>query len=155
MYHINGNTPNVRLSDREAALYIESADQASCGRKQINWKYLAAIDYVRYKHDLSQATNQSILQLADLFIVENKVDTPYAKKRYVHRSLNEVLNQLAFNPKENMEVRRYLHSFDNVGLANGKIFPIDRDSSNWHYIDTITPAAIDSYNKYGIFPSIT
>ncbi|MEN6462884.1 MAG: glucosaminidase domain-containing protein, partial [Syntrophomonas sp.] len=42
-----------------------------------------------------------------------------------------------------------------VGLANGKIFPIDRDSSNWHYIDTITPAAIDSYNKYGIFPSIT
>jgi flagellum-specific peptidoglycan hydrolase FlgJ len=155
MYHINANTPHVRLSDREAALYIESADQASCGRTQINWQYLAAIDYVRYKHDLSKATNQSILQLADLFIVKNKVDAPYAKKRYDHRSLNEVLIQLAFNPKEIMEVRRYLHGFNNVGLADGKIFPLDRDSSNWHYIDSITPFAIASYNKYGVFPSIT
>lgn len=154
MHHINANTPHIRLSDREAALYIESADQASRGRTQINWQYLAAIDYVRYKHDLSQATNQSILQLADLFIVTNQTATPYAKKRY-HRSLNEVLNQLAFNLKDNMEVRRYLHSFNNVGLVNGKIFPIDRDSSNWHYINAITPAAIASYNKYGIFPSIT
>ncbi len=155
MYHITANTPQIPLSDSEAALYIESADQASRGRTQINWQYLMAIDYVRYKHDLSQATNQSILQLAELFIVKNEADTSPSQPGYTHRSLNEVLNQLAFSPKENMEVRGYLHNFKNVGLANGKIFPIDENSSHWHYIDSITPAAIESYNTYGIFPSIT
>lgn len=40
-------------------------------------------------------------------------------------------------------------------MVNGSAYILDKDSSNWQCIDSITQSAIDSYHEYGIFPSIT
>lgn len=113
---------------------------------------MAAIDYVRYQHDLSRASQPSVKELADLFIIEKYANS---KTIYGHRSLEEVLNQLAFDGEQIAEARKCLHDISNVGMVGESAFIIDQNSSQHQYIDSITGAAIDSYNQYGIYPSIT
>lgn len=143
---------HISLSNSDIMLYIETADEASQGKLQVNWKNLAAIDGVRYKRDFSKATSESIRELADIFI-EKKSTSHYDKGRgYRLKSIDEILVELRFDEKQTNNVHKYLVDLEHEGLNKKRLAP---DSPYMEFIDEITDEAIAMYNEYGVFPSIT
>lgn len=66
--YFKARNDHIRLQDLKIGFYIEMADEASRGKGQVNWKYLAAIDGVRYKNKFSKVDKNSLTELADYFI---------------------------------------------------------------------------------------
>lgn len=157
MIHMVYSCDHLHLKDFNAVFYINAADQASQNRIQINWKYLAAIDCIRYKHDFSRANYNSLKSVADMFVINNQADNQSAtgSHHYSLRSLPEVLDRLSFSPRERVQVYVYLRDLDNVGLVNNQACLLDKNSSHIKFIDRISKSAIKTYRQYGILPSIT
>jgi flagellum-specific peptidoglycan hydrolase FlgJ len=133
----------INFTGADALIYIQAADEASQGKVQVNWQYLAAIDGVRYHNDFHKANRENILALGNLFISENPDTT--AKSKYILLSLEEVMDKLCLNKREKATVYSYLKNLQKMG----------NDTSHFHFIDQIRDGAIDNFQKYGILPSIT
>ncbi len=142
--HVNVKGINVNL-------YINTADDASKGKVQVNWKELAAIDGVRYKNDFSKVDKEKLKQLADMFVAKNTSGNNIGKSNYKLVNLDEILDKLSFEKKEKEKVHKYLEDLKFVALNSHLI----EDSSYGKFIDELTPQAIEIYNKYGVLPSIT
>nr|WP_291565141.1 MULTISPECIES: glucosaminidase domain-containing protein [unclassified Clostridium] len=141
---------NIILSDSEINLYINAADDVSKGKLQVNWKYLAAIDGVRYKKDFSKVNTENLKELGENFL--EKDGTSSKKDAYKLINLEDMLNKLSFNEKEKEKVHKYLTELELIGLASDNL---RKDSPYRAFIEELSPKAIELYNKHGILPSIT
>lgn len=141
---------NIILSDSEINLYINAADDVSKGKLQVNWKYLAAIDGVRYKKDFSKVNTENLKELGENFL--KKDGTSSKKDAYKLINLEDMLNKLSFNEKEKEKVNKYLTELELIGLASDNL---RKDSPYRAFIEELSPKAIELYNKHGILPSIT
>lgn len=141
---------NIILSDSEINLYINAADDVSKGKLQVNWKYLAAIDGVRYKKDFSKVNTENLKELGGNFL--EKDGTSSKKDAYKLINLEDMLNKLSFNEKEKEKVNKYLTELELIGLASDNL---RKDSPYRAFIEELSPKAIELYNKHGILPSIT
>ncbi|KIE46157.1 mannosyl-glycoendo-beta-N-acetylglucosaminidase family protein [Clostridium argentinense CDC 2741] len=141
---------NIILSDSEINLYINAADDVSKGKLQVNWKYLAAIDGVRYKKDFSKVNTENLKELGENFL--KKDGTSSKKDAYKLINLEDMLNKLSFNEKEKEKVHKYLTELELIGLASDNL---RKDSPYRAFIEELSPKAIELYNKHGILPSIT
>lgn len=141
---------SMSLKNLDINLYISCADDASKGKLQVNWKYLAAINGVRYKGDFSKTNVEDLRKLADLFVIDN--DNKAEGNKYKLRTFEEVLNILTFNEDSKKKANNYLVKLKNVGLIRSNL---DDNSQNKKFIEELKPEAINIYKKYGIFPSIT
>jgi len=141
---------NITLSDSEINLYINAADDVSKGKLQVNWKYLAAIDGVRYKKDFSKVNTENLKELGENFL--KKDGTSSKKDAYKLINLEDMLNKLSFNEKEKEKVHKYLTELELIGLASDNL---RKDSPYRAFIEELSPKAIELYNKHGILPSIT
>ena len=144
---------HIDLAGLDVNAYIQGADEASKGRVQVNWQYLAAIDGARYRNDFRQADHESIIALANLFISENQDDSN--GRQYILHSLEQVMDKLSLDSRERLTVRLYLQDLEQVARYRNKIYYITRPSASPDFISRITAGAIDNYNDYGIFPSVT
>ncbi|NMM63843.1 mannosyl-glycoprotein endo-beta-N-acetylglucosamidase [Clostridium sp. P21] len=149
-YYINKND-HINAKNININLYIDTVDSVSKDKLQVNWKQVAAIDGVRYKRDFSKGNTENITKLADMFLIKNTSTKSVGKSKYKLLSLDEVLDKLSFEKKEKEKVYRYLKDLDSVALNN----KLKEDDSYKKFIDELTPAAVDIYNKYGILPSVT
>ena len=138
---------NIKLTDSEIKLYINSADTASEGKLQVNWKYLAAIDWVRYNKDLSKSNDNNVKELGQRFLEKSSNEN-----KYTLISLENMLNNLSFSDSQKKHTYEYLKQLEVIGLATDNL---KKDSSYRQFIDEISPKAIELYNKSGILPSIT
>ncbi len=141
---------HINLKKLDISLYIEKADEESKGKKQINWKYLAAIDGVRYKNEFSNVNEESIKILADRFIKENNTIDP--KNRYELKSLEQVLDELQLEKKEKKKVHQYIDDLKYEGIVSSRL---GEGSPYMEFINGISEEAIKNYDEYGILPSIT
>ncbi|MBD7911888.1 MULTISPECIES: glucosaminidase domain-containing protein [Clostridium] len=137
----------IKLNDTEIKLYIDSADKISKGKLQVNWKYLAAIDYVRYKKDISKSTDVSIQELGQTFL-----ENTSKENKYKLLNLEDGLKKLSFTDSEKEKAYKYVEQLDSIGLVPNNL---RKDSSSRKFIDELSPKAIELYNNYGILPSIT
>ncbi|PRR81509.1 glycoside hydrolase family 73 protein [Clostridium vincentii] len=137
----------IKLNDSQIKLYIDSADNVSKGKLQVNWKYLAAIDWVRNDKDLSQLDDNNIQELGQTFLDKND-----SEDKYILVSLENILNDLTFSNSEKKHTYKYIDQLEFIGLVEDNL---ETDSSSKKFIDEISPEAIKLYNKYGILPSIT
>ncbi|WFD11183.1 glycoside hydrolase family 73 protein [Tepidibacter hydrothermalis] len=140
---------HINLADLDMKFYIENADEVSKGRLQVNWKYLAAIDGVRYKKDFSKASKESLISLGYMFTEEQ--DLLDSNKKYRLKNLDEVLAELEFENKEKERVYKYLEDLKHAGLVSSRL---KEDSKYIKFINEISTEAIDTYNQYKILPSI-
>lgn len=139
---------HINIQDLNISFYIEGADEASSGKGQVNWKYLAAIDGVRYKNKFSKVDNDSLKDLAACFFANDNVDNG---SEYILKSLDEVLEELQFEKKEKDKVYRYLEDLKYAGLVSSRLA---EESSYMKFINDISDEAIEMYKEYGIFPSV-
>jgi len=142
---------HIDLAGLNVNAYIQGADEASKGRVQVNWQYLAAIDGVRYHNDFRQADHDSIAALANLFISANQDD----EQQYILHSLDHVMDKISLDQRERLTVRLYLQDLKRVARYRNKIYYITGNSGSPDFISRITAGAVDNYNNFGIFPSIT
>ncbi|WPC44444.1 glycoside hydrolase family 73 protein [Clostridium sp. JS66] len=142
---------HINIKNIDMTLYIDTTDNVSKDKLQVNWKQLAAIDGVRYKNDFSKVSGENITKLASMFLVKNTSVHNVGNSKYKLLSLDEVLDKLSLKKGEKEKVYRYLKDLDSVAL-NSKL---KDDPSYKKFIDELTPEAIDIYNKYGILPSVT
>jgi flagellum-specific peptidoglycan hydrolase FlgJ len=149
-YFINKNN-HINLKNIDINLYIDTADNASRGKVQVNWKELMAIDGVRYKNDFSKVDKESILTLANMFLAKNTSGNNIGKSNYKLISIEEVLDKLSLKKSEKEKVYRYIEDLKPVALNDR----LKDDPSYKKFIDELTPTAIDIYNKYDILPSVT
>ncbi|MDD2587132.1 MAG: glucosaminidase domain-containing protein [Syntrophomonadaceae bacterium] len=155
IFHLISVNDHLNIEDLNIAFYIEAADDASQNRIQINWQYLAAIDCVRYNHDFSKADYQSVIALANLFVVEKPSSDKNTPPEYRLRSLPAVMGKLAFTTEQKAKVYHYLQDLEYVGLVNNKACFLEKESAKLEFIDSLTGEAMSGYYQYGIFPSIT
>lgn len=143
----------INLTGLDVNAYIQGADEASKGRVQVNWQYLAAIDGVRCHNDFRQVDYDSIVSLANLFISDNQDES--SNQKYILHSLDQVMDKFPLNQRERLTVYLYLQDLKQVARYRNKIYYIPRNSASADFISRITAGAVDNYNNYGIFPSIT
>jgi flagellum-specific peptidoglycan hydrolase FlgJ len=138
---------NIKLNDSEINLYINSADIVSKGKLQVNWKYLAAIDYVRYDKKLVKSDADNVQELAQTFLEKDSNET-----KYKLLSLDNTLNNLSFTEAQKKQTYKYIEQLEFIGLVPDNL---KKDSSARKFIDELSPKAIELYKSYGILPSIT
>ncbi|MCY6960053.1 glycoside hydrolase family 73 protein [Clostridium brassicae] len=136
--NIDKNKINVRL-------YINTSDEVSKGKLQVNWKYLAAIDAVRYKNDFTKVNSKDLKALANKFIINDK-------GKYRLKDIDKVLDELFLNEKDKKKVYSYLEDLKYIGLVSKNL---KEGSVNRKFINKLTPEAIKLYKKYKILPSVT
>lgn len=142
---------HLNLLELDVNYYIEVADKVSAGKAQINWKYLAAIDGVRYDNTFKDISNQATEALARTFIVENSTSSLHNIK-YQLRNLSEVLDILSIEEKERKRVYRYLDDLQGVGFNKNRVM---EGSAKSKFISELKEKAQTLYYMYGIFPSIS
>ncbi|WP_252230867.1 glucosaminidase domain-containing protein [Clostridium sp. ZBS15] len=138
---------NIKLNYTEIKRYINSADNVSKGKFQVNWKYLVAIDCVRYDKDISKSNDKNVLKLGQTFLEKDSKEN-----KYKLISLENMLNKLSFSDSQKEQTYKYLEQLEFIGLVPNNL---KKDSSYRKFIDELSPKAIELYNKYGILPSIT
>jgi flagellum-specific peptidoglycan hydrolase FlgJ len=72
------------IDDAKTQLYIETSNEVSKDKVFVDWRPLIAIDAVRYQQDYSKATKESIAELANKFIKEEKKNIYYDLSNYVN-----------------------------------------------------------------------
>jgi len=146
IYYLNRND-NIKMNYSDINLYINSADNISSGKLQVNWKYLAAIDWVRNEKDFSKSNDKNVSELGQLFLEKNSKEN-----RYTLLSLDTTLNNLSFSNSQKRKIYKYIKQLELIGLAPDNL---ELDSSYKKFINELSPKAIEVYNKFGILPSIT
>lgn len=146
IYYLNKDD-TIKINDSEINLYINSADNVSAGKLQVNWKYLAAIDWVRYNKDFSKSNDNSVKELGQAFLEKDSKENTYTLL-----SLENTLDNLSFSNSQKKKTYKYLKQLDLIGLTPNNL---EEDSSYKTFINELSPKAIEVYNKYGILPSIT
>lgn len=142
---------NINMKGLDTKLYIEEADNVSKDKLQINWKYMAAIDGVRYKNDFSQVTGNSARELANMFIEKNSTSGKLKNSNYKLVDLNIVLDELSFGKEQKEKVYDYIDDLKYTGYQNNNL----KDEVKLEFINKMYPQATEIYNKYGVLPSIT
>lgn len=142
---------SINLEGLNTKLYIKAADDASQGKLQANWKYMAAIDGVRYKNDFSKTTDESLGELANMFIEENSTSTKIKNNKYRLVSLDNVLDKLSFSESQKEKVYKYIDDLKYTGTEKNTL----NDASKLDFIQDLYPQAVEIYDECGILPSIT
>lgn len=146
LYYYQKND-KIKLDNSEIKLYINSADNASKDKFQVNWQYLAAIDYVRYKKDLSKSTDENIQELGQTFLKPDNHDN-----KFTLVGLDDILDELSFTNSQKEKTYKYIKQLEHIGLVPGNL---NENSETKKFINELTPKAIELYKKHGILPSIT
>lgn len=146
-----GKNKHINLKGLNKKLYVQAADNASKGKLQVNWQYLAAIDGVRYENDFSKTTNESVNELANMFLKKNSTDSKIKNTKYSLVDLDVVLSNLSFEKKQKERVYNYIADLKYVGITKENL----NNASKQQFIKELYPDAIKIYNQYGILPSIT
>jgi len=142
---------NINLKDLNTKIYIEEADNVSKNKLQINWKYMAAIDGVRYKNDFSQVTENSVRELANMFVKKNSTSVKVKNSDYKLVDLDTVLDELSFDKEQIEKVYDYIDNLKYTGYQKNNL----KDEFKLEFINRMYPQATEIYNKYGVLPSIT
>lgn len=146
-----GKNKHINLKGLNKKLYVQAADNASKGKLQVNWQYLAVIDGVRYENDFSKATNESVNELANMFLKKNSTNSKVKNSKYSLVDLDVVLNNLSFDKKQKERVYNYIADLKYVGITKQNL----NNASKQQFIKELYPEAVKIYNQYGILPSIT
>ncbi len=147
----NEKYKDINLDGLDTKRYIQAADSASEDKLQINWQYMAAIDGVRYKNDFSKITDESLNELANMFIEKNSISSKIKNNEYRLVELDEVLSKLSLNETEKEKVRHYIENLKYTGTQKNTL----NDSSKQDFINELYPQAAEIYDKYGVLPSIS
>jgi len=142
---------DINLEQLNTKLYIQAADNASNGKLQVNWQYMAAIDGVRYKNDFSKATDESVNTLANMFLEKNSTSTKLKSNDYKLIDLEKVINKFSFDKNQKEKVYHYIENLKYTGTQKNNL----DNSSKQEFIKGLYPQASQIYDKYGILPSIT
>lgn len=149
--HLTSKNKHINLSGLNTKFYIQAADSASKGKLQVNWKYLAAIDGVRYKNDFSQITNSNTNELAAMFLEKNSTSNKLRNSNYRLVDLDVVLEKLSFDKKQKERVYTYIEDLKYTGTLKNNL----KNASMQQFIQELYPEAAEIYNKYGVLPSVT
>lgn len=149
--HLTSKNKHINLSGLNTKFYIQAADNASKGKLQVNWKYLAAIDGVRYKNDFSKATNSNTNELAAMFLEKNSTSNKVRNSNYRLVDLDVVLEKLSFDKKQKERVYTYIEDLKYTGTLKNNL----KNVSTQQFIQELYPEAAEIYNKYGVLPSVT
>lgn len=149
--HLTSKNKHINLSGLNTKFYIQAADNASKGKLQVNWKYLAAIDGVRYKNDFSKATNSNTNELAAMFLEKNSTSNKVRNSNYRLVDLDVVLEKLSFDKKQKERVYTYIEDLKYTGTLKNNL----NNVSTQQFIQELYPEAAEIYNKYGVLPSVT
>lgn len=149
--HLTSKNKHINLSGLNTKFYIQAADNASKGKLQVNWKYLAAIDGVRYKNDFSKATNSNTNELAAMFLEKNSTSNKVRNSNYRLVDLDVVLEKLSFDKKQKERVYTYIEDLKYTGTLKNNL----KNVSTQKFIQELYPEAAEIYNKYGVLPSVT
>lgn len=142
---------NINSEELNTKIYIQAADNTSSGKLQVNWKYIAAIDGVRYKNDFSKVTDESASKLANMFLEKNSTSTKIKDNAYKLVDLEVVLDKLSFDKNQKDKVNDYI---ENLKYTGSKKIDL-KDDSKQQFIQELYTEAYSIYDKYGVLPSIT
>ncbi|WP_411681408.1 glycoside hydrolase family 73 protein [Clostridium thailandense] len=148
--HYTAKYKHINLKELNTKLYIEAADNVSKEKLQTNWQYMAAIDGVRYKNDFSKATSSNVNQLANMFLEKNTTSVKVKNSEYKLVDLDEVLNKLSFDSKQQAKVHSYIEDLKYTGTLKNNL----NDSAKQKFIQELYPGAVQIYEKYNVLPSI-
>ena len=137
----------LKLTDSEINLYINSADNVSVGKLQVNWKYLAAIDWVRYDKDFSKSNDNNVKELGQAFLEKDSKEN-----KYTLISLENMLNNLSFSNSQKKKTYKYLKQLEFIGLMPDNL---KKDSSYRHLLMKFHQKQLNYIISHGILPSIT
>jgi flagellum-specific peptidoglycan hydrolase FlgJ len=142
---------HINLKALNTKIYIQAADNVSKGKLQTNWKYMAAIDAVRYKNDFSKVTNSDVNELAGMFLEKNSTSNKVKNNQYKLVDLDVVLSNLSFDKKQKEKVYNYIDDLKYTGSLKNNL----NDASKQQFIKDLYPEAVNIYDKYGVLPSVT
>ncbi|WML36988.1 glucosaminidase domain-containing protein [Clostridium sp. OS1-26] len=149
--HLTSKNKHINLSGLNTKFYIQVADSTSKGKLQVNWKYLAAIDGIRYKNDFSKITNSNTNELAAMFLEKNSTSNKVRNSNYRLVDLDVVLEKLSFDKKQKERVYTYIEDLKYTGTLKNNL----KNASMQQFIQELYPEAAEIYNKYGVLPSVT
>lgn len=124
------------LSYDKILYYIDISDEVSKDKVQVNWQEVAAINEVLN----SGEKNELVPKIAEVFL---KVDE---NGEYTLFTIDEVLQKLKVNIYEEESVKSFLNKIE--------VNTLYEDEEKMIFINKIYPSALESYNTYGILPSI-
>lgn len=142
---------DINLEQLNTKQYIQIADKVSSGKFQVNWKYMAAIDGVRYENDFSKANDESITALANMFLEKNNTRDKLKNNEYKLVDLEIVISKFDFDNEKRDKVYHYIDNLKYTGIQKNSL----NNSSKQEFIKGLYSQATEIYNKYGILPSIT
>lgn len=142
---------NINLEGLNTQTYIQAADNASAGKLQVNWKYMAAIDGVRYKNDFSKITDEDVNELANMFLQKNSTSVKVKNSDYKLVDLDVVLDKLSLDKWQKEKVYDYIEDLKYTGSEKNNL----NDAFKQQFIQELYPEAAEIYNEYGVLPSIT
>ena len=129
------------LTDDKIVYYIDIADKASENKAQVNWQEVAAINEV-----LNDGNEDELVpKIAEVFLKEEDEGS------YAIFTIEEVLDKLKVNDSEEEKVKNFLKEIEESTLYKD----LYKDEAKMVFINNIHDSAIESYNKFGILPSIT
>lgn len=152
------------IEDSDMEIYVTTVNEVSANKVLVDWRQIVAIDAVRYSQDFSKATKQSIIDLTNKFIKENREEVQEqdpvthqtvtkTKITYTLVPLSTVLSELGFDSEQVEDVDNYMTIglLDEGGGGTGNW----KNPSGAEFVKEVANGAIESYSKYHIFPSIT
>lgn len=142
---------NINLKGMNTKLYIQTVDNISKGKLQVNWQYIAAIDGVRYENDFSKANDKSISELANMFLEKNRTSNKIKNNDYKLVNLEVVLDKLYFDKNQKEKVHNYIENLKYIGSEKNNL----KNTYKQQFIKELYPQAVEIYDKYGILPSVT
>ena len=97
---------------------------------------MAAIDGVRYKNDFSKVTDESVNELANMFLEKNSTSTKLKNNDYKLVDLDEVLDKLSFDKNQKEKVYHYIENLKYTGTQKNNL----NDNSKQEFIKELYPA---------------
>lgn len=98
------------LNEAQLEVYKQAATNVGKSGAQVDWKYLVAIDAVRFENNFDKSNLREAEELGRMFIEEHTETDSEGNSHTVYtlKSLNEVLNELNFNEEQKTDVYNYL-----------------------------------------------
>lgn len=136
------------ISASKVEFYVSVADEVSEGKAQVNWQELLAIDLVEHNKDLSNIRKIDVIDNSKRFLKKNKE----SHTGYSIKPIDEVLDELKFTKKEKLQFYNELKGIKHISPSG---IDLTKGSKYKGFIDELSEQAIENYEKYNIFPSIT
>ncbi|ATD54730.1 glycoside hydrolase family 73 protein [Clostridium chauvoei] len=140
------NKDFIKLSEDTINYYIQTCDEVSLNKGQLNWQEVAVVYATINNGTFEASKKEDVIKIGNNFFEYNSNTGEYKIK-----TLEKVLKDLGAKGEEIKKAKECLVSIEDNYLNTS----LAKDQNKKTFIKDLSNEALNNYKEYGILPSIT